>query len=706
MNNVRGNSHNMGNPTLLIAPLPKRSELCGLMIYVGRPPNTSQHARTAYQWLVLKCRMLIFSENQILSSPVLYSDTSLYVIASKTFIASGQLKKLLDCYGFTECNEAGCQRIPVTDSLLQTCLKYTLKARLAPMWNQLGANLLVQGRDFLMETAPMSAIKIEFIVQGDQVILSIVPQRVKVPHLQLSDLEIAPKTIKMFLTQQVSTLFGHSIGREWLCTLPGFRNGRVLSISHQIPPTCPFLTYQHMKRHWKNMYGFRLPEQQPGATCSPAGPYITISFKKRLCPEDIGYTYPALCVRPQNPMFLPNVDQHAIVQAFTGDLSSRLLNLCGIPFSMSIKLGYFQPDLLPAHHQILGTSQTTPANFTAISLNSLPRGYRTQLEKTPSVGEENQSLPCTNLNLANNVTRPPIQDNKISSVSEKTMTINYPSRDATDIVQSSQDPQQVAGNITQHKEATAAVCTRSESLPCIDSCQYEASDAEIVGGQVSSTPQPSQSATCALTKAGNKLSSRSKWDFPKIEQSPQQETTTCETSERKLYKPVFTKKKKAGADLKRKESEVKNCNVTAQNTDLQLQEPKVYKVDTIPQCEAFKHQYLLSDSSAGATKIYMPKGINSATNLPCPSQKFTQQKTNCQTKINDQIVEDSPPAKKSRASKPELSLQDVEKLAREGKFEKLSVAVLSKWLKHHNVGVKVKDKKSVLIEKVNEYLKQ
>ncbi|KAF4523720.1 hypothetical protein B566_EDAN011584, partial [Ephemera danica] len=521
MNNLHGNPHNMGNPTLLVAPLPSRSELCGLMIYVGRPPNTSQHARTAHQWLVLKCRMLIFSENQILSSPVLFSDTSLYVIASKAFIAAGQLKKLLDCHGFTERNEAGCQRIPVTDGLLQICLQYTLKARLAPKWNQLGTNLLVQGRDFLLDTTPMSAVKIEFIVQGDQVILSIIPQKVKVPHLQLSDLEIAPKTVKMFLSQQVSTLFGHSIGREWLYTLPG--------------------------------------------------------------PDDIGYTYPALCVRPQGPIFLPNVDQHAIVQAFIGDLSSRLLNLCGIPFTMSIKLGYFQPNLLPAHHQILQTSQTTPANFTPVALSSLPRG-RPQVEKTP-VEKENQSLPC-NLNFTNH----PIQVHKISSISEETLT-NTSSKCVTNIVQSSQ-----------------------------------ASDAEIVGGQISSIPQSNQSATCGLEKVGNKQSSRSKWDFPKLVQ-PQQETPTCETSERKLYKPVFTKKKKAG--------------------QMQVTQPKTY----------------------------------------------------CTSKTNSKTSVDGPPAKKSRASKPELSMQDVEKLAREDKFDKLSVAVLSNWLKEHNVKVKVKDKKTVLIAK-------
>ena len=45
------------------------------------------------------------------------------------------------------------------------CLRYTLRAKLAPQWNVAG-ELLLQGRDFLQVTGPINAVRLQVTVTG------------------------------------------------------------------------------------------------------------------------------------------------------------------------------------------------------------------------------------------------------------------------------------------------------------------------------------------------------------------------------------------------------------------------------------------------------------------------------------------------------------------------------------------------------------
>ncbi|KAL3859486.1 hypothetical protein ACJMK2_009705, partial [Sinanodonta woodiana] len=61
--------------------------------------------------------------------------------------------------------------LQVTPAMYQACLRYTLLARIAPLWNKAG-DWLVQGRDFLMQTGFTNAVKLEVNVNKTELYFS------------------------------------------------------------------------------------------------------------------------------------------------------------------------------------------------------------------------------------------------------------------------------------------------------------------------------------------------------------------------------------------------------------------------------------------------------------------------------------------------------------------------------------------------------
>jgi hypothetical protein len=55
---------------------------------------------------------------------------------------------------------------PVSKITYEACFRYTLIARISPLWNQVDG-YLIQGRDFLLNASPMNAIKFEVIARGE-----------------------------------------------------------------------------------------------------------------------------------------------------------------------------------------------------------------------------------------------------------------------------------------------------------------------------------------------------------------------------------------------------------------------------------------------------------------------------------------------------------------------------------------------------------
>ena len=67
-------------------------------------------------------------------------------------------------------------------------------------------------------------------------------------------------------------------------------------------------------------YGYRLPDEEGEVL------YYQVYFKPI---GEILFTYPEYCLRPNGLFVLPRVDPRPIVQAFLGDLASRLPSVCG-----------------------------------------------------------------------------------------------------------------------------------------------------------------------------------------------------------------------------------------------------------------------------------------------------------------------------------------------------------------------------------------
>jgi hypothetical protein len=54
----------------------------------------------------------------------------------------------------------------VSNITYEACVRYTLIARISPLWNQVDG-YLIQGRDFLLSASPMNAVKFELITRGE-----------------------------------------------------------------------------------------------------------------------------------------------------------------------------------------------------------------------------------------------------------------------------------------------------------------------------------------------------------------------------------------------------------------------------------------------------------------------------------------------------------------------------------------------------------
>uniref|UniRef100_A0A1B6CIA3 DUF4708 domain-containing protein n=1 Tax=Clastoptera arizonana TaxID=38151 RepID=A0A1B6CIA3_9HEMI len=142
---------------VLFARVPKHSDLCCVIATINSEPKKDKLIND-YHCQILKCRCLIFTEPEVIASPVLGAIKQIYVIVSRTFYESRKLNHHLE-----KLNMKGHQPMPVTNTVYESCLRYTFLARLAPSWNQVD-KYLIQGRDFLKATTPLNAVKLDIVM--------------------------------------------------------------------------------------------------------------------------------------------------------------------------------------------------------------------------------------------------------------------------------------------------------------------------------------------------------------------------------------------------------------------------------------------------------------------------------------------------------------------------------------------------------------
>ncbi|CAL1544098.1 unnamed protein product, partial [Lymnaea stagnalis] len=142
---------------------------------------------------IVKCREVIFTEPDVICCPSCYSDNSFSVIMKQSFFKTGKLQSRLQKQGIQISKP-----FRVNFPLYQSCLKYTLIARLAPTWNKAG-EWFIQGRDFLVHDGYSNAIKMDLCVNKDELLVSLTGTAIRFPPLQIEDLNLSKQEMMNIL---------------------------------------------------------------------------------------------------------------------------------------------------------------------------------------------------------------------------------------------------------------------------------------------------------------------------------------------------------------------------------------------------------------------------------------------------------------------------------------------------------------------------
>ncbi|XP_074841964.1 uncharacterized protein C18orf63 homolog [Carettochelys insculpta] len=347
--------------SLFFVCLPELQKLCAIRITLSSKLAESEIRNTQMKI----CRQLLFLHQDILSSPVPGTLNQISVVMSISFYKTGKCQAYVEKHGATI--EAPERVVP---AILQPCLCYTLMTRLAPRWNKAG-HLLVQGRNFLSHTGWQNAVVMDLNVSETQLCISVDAHTIRLPPPKLEDFDISANILEIFDNNENTVIQSHSILSNWCYVLPSMKMGQIISISHILPPESPFHSYKDLQVHWKNLYGYVLPEDH-GETKI----YCSVYFK--LIGEQLFtypfYMYPLSCIRSQPVQYFTRIDSEGVLNSFISDLKSKLPHLCGFPVKMTSKALYATKELIkPPMHGV----NAKPANLTGkpickVSLAQVP----------------------------------------------------------------------------------------------------------------------------------------------------------------------------------------------------------------------------------------------------------------------------------------------------------------------------------------------
>ncbi|KAM9575764.1 uncharacterized protein C18orf63 homolog isoform 2-T2 [Guaruba guarouba] len=307
---------------LFFVSLPELQKLCAATVTLSSQIPESETRSTQ----IKTCRQLLFLHQDILSAPLIGTLNQISIVMLIPFYKSGICQAYIEKQGATL---QAPQR--VSPAILQACLSYTLTARLAPRWNKAG-HFLVQGKDFLSHSGRQNAVVIDLSVSESQLCISVEACSIRLPPPELSDFDISANTLKLFHNNENTVIHQHYILSNWCYVLPSMKMGQIINISHIIPPESPFRSYKELQMHWKNLYGYILPEDLKETKI-----YFSVYFKP------IGerfFTYPLSCIRSQPVQYFPRTNSENVLSSFLSDLKCNLSHLCGIPVRMTSKALY------------------------------------------------------------------------------------------------------------------------------------------------------------------------------------------------------------------------------------------------------------------------------------------------------------------------------------------------------------------------------
>ncbi|CAH0603239.1 unnamed protein product [Chrysodeixis includens] len=268
-----------------------------------------KHDRSApshYHWKILKCRMIIFSNSTILACPDKNDLKQVHIIFNKSGDDYDKINSLF--LKFSLVQDGGIQL--VTPEIFRLCFHYTMTARLAPIWSALGDNYLINNRDFLTQKGPQEGVQFEISVNDAYTIIEI-------------------KAVKLNLMVTEKDFFPG----EWIRVLPSLNKAIVDENYETLPEVAKFKSYKDLRRHWKNIHGYRLPEEETS--------YYTIQFWRG---EPL--LYPKLCVIRNFPIVtpVPKSLEKTIISRFLSCLNSKMSSFLGTPLIIKMHTTQFEND--------------------------------------------------------------------------------------------------------------------------------------------------------------------------------------------------------------------------------------------------------------------------------------------------------------------------------------------------------------------------
>ncbi|XP_063779443.1 uncharacterized protein C18orf63 homolog isoform X2 [Pseudophryne corroboree] len=226
--------------SLYFMDLPDLGSLCAVNIIINQEVSNS-----SIRDLQIKlCRHLLYLYDHIKASPVPDQLNQILVIMPISFYKTGKIQSVAEKYG---ANMERPER--VTSVKLQTCLSYTLVARLAPHWNKAG-HLLIQGEDFLAKSGKQAAVALHINVSDTEICISVQVHTIRLPPCEVSDFNITTGPLESFVNRRSSVILSHSICSNWCYILPSMKMGQIINISHDIPLESPFKSYKDFQNHW------------------------------------------------------------------------------------------------------------------------------------------------------------------------------------------------------------------------------------------------------------------------------------------------------------------------------------------------------------------------------------------------------------------------------------------------------------------------
>ncbi|XP_059158795.1 uncharacterized protein C18orf63-like isoform X2 [Physella acuta] len=549
----------------------------------------------------------------------------------------------------------------VSPYLYQSCLKYTIIAKLAPVWNKAG-DWFLQGREFLVHVGFINAIKMDLVVNKDELFVSLIGTVVKFSPLQVEDLNLSQQEMINILKSTEGDAGEISIADCWCHVLPSMKRGRITTLSLTIPHGSPFSSYNDLKRHWKNMYGYRLPDTDEDIL------YCQVSF----LPSGLGkrFTYPSACLRPGPLQIIQRTDPKPILTAFLQELHSKMSSVCNSMLRFQPKLRYAAPSL----HLAGEPSDRINLSARPVKTVSGPvRNINSCSKVNSDCNGEKKTIKERFTDIASNKPNGPELNKEIKLSAAQSQFISTASfNEDTNLSPPCHDKtvsQQSLSADTRHENTSDSLKTEQKFVPLFRP-----------------KTKPFSSQSC------NRPSSAKDPIVPIFKTKPYHDHTHVPVKDTTI-KSNNTVKVNASSSCAPTATTLKPAPSLVQLHD---------KPTTLTSISKVQQSIRATNVGYSCKNIYNSKAEEGGISLSQASNSsLTDSKSKGKKRKENQEGEIS--TKKPRV-KPQVQSLDVDSLARANQLNKVNTVTLTAWLKERGVICKAKDKKGDLVEKAYKYL--